>query len=259
MVADLAVEAEESGWDGVFVWDAIWGVNAWISLAAAAVRTTRVTFGVMLTPLSRRRPWEVASEAATLDHLSNGRLVFPVGLGAPETGWANFGEETERRVRAERMDEGLEIVTGLWKGQPFAFEGKHYRIEPLEETMIRPLQQPRIPTWIVGAWPREKSMRRVLKYDGLLAAKMNPGGELTDVKPADVREIKAWVDGRRTATTPFDIITEGELPLGQESEEAREWANAGLTWWQENVWATPHQRAGIDGVRERIRQGPPRT
>src|SRR5438477_390532 len=70
-----AEAAERAGWDGVFVWEAAYGVDAWTLLAAIAARTERVRLGTMLTPLPWRRPWKVASQVATLDQLSNGRAV----------------------------------------------------------------------------------------------------------------------------------------------------------------------------------------
>ena len=124
-LAELARDAEDAGWDGVFVWDLAYGWDAWISLAAVALRTERIRFGTMLTPLSRRRPWKVASELVTLDHLSHGRAILPVGLGAagpdhPNSQFNTIGEETDRRVRARLLDESLDILDGLWRGEPFS-------------------------------------------------------------------------------------------------------------------------------------------
>ena len=109
--------------------------------------------GTMLTPLSRMRPWKLAGETATLDRLSNGRVILAVGLGAPETGFANFGEVTDRKTRAKLLDEGLEIISGLWRGQPFSFSGKHYHITPVEFNPPPPPIQTPIPIWVVGLWP----------------------------------------------------------------------------------------------------------
>ena len=128
--SDIAQDAEQAGWDGFFVFEPVWGFDAWVALAAAAVRTERIRLGTMLSPLSRMRPWKLASETVSLDHLSGGRLILSVGLGAVETGFVAFGEVTDRRTRAELVDEGLEVLTGLWAGQPFRYEGQHYRIEP---------------------------------------------------------------------------------------------------------------------------------
>src|SRR3990172_9740304 len=117
--ADLAYEAEKAGWDGFFVCEPVWGIDAWVALTAAAVRTERIRLGTMLSPISRMRPWKLASETATLDNLSNGRVILSVGLGAIDTGFEAFGEVTDRSMRAELLDEGLDILIGLWRGQPF--------------------------------------------------------------------------------------------------------------------------------------------
>ena len=117
--ADFAHEAEQAGWDGFFVWEPVWGIDAWVALTAAAMRTERIRLGTLLTPLSRMRPWKLASETVTLDHLSGGRVILSVGLGAIDTGFEAFGEVTDRKTRAELLDEGLDILTGLWRRQPF--------------------------------------------------------------------------------------------------------------------------------------------
>ena len=220
--------------------------------------TQRIRLGTMLTPVSRRRPWKLASETATLDHLSNGRVILAVGLGAPETGFANFGEQTDRKIRAELLDEGLAIVAGLWRGQPFNFDGTHYHVR---ETSFRPppspVQSPRIPVWVVGSWPRPKSMDRVLRWDGLLPAKQAEAGQHADLTPADVAAMKAWIDERRTETTPFDIIMEGETPgdgVRKANAIIRRWADVGTTWWLETRWTAPDMTT----VLTRIKQGPPR-
>ena len=166
IAAEFAYEAEMAGWDGFFVWEPVWGIDAWVSLTAVAMSTQQIRLGTMLTPLSRMRPWKLASETATLDNLSNGRVILSVGLEAIESGFEAFGEVTDRKTRAELLDEGLDILTGLWKGQPFNYDGKHYKIK--ETTFFpppSPVQQPRIPIWVVGAWPRMKSIWLVAYAD----------------------------------------------------------------------------------------------
>lgn len=258
--ADLAQAAEEAGWDGFFVWEPVWGIDAWVALTAAAMRTERIRLGTLLTPLSRMRPWKLASETATLDQLSGGRVILSVGLGAIDTGFAAFGEVTDRATRAELLDEGLAILTGLWRGQPFSYRGKHYTVAPTDfQAPPPPVQQPRIPIWVVGAWPRLKSMRRVLRYDGLLPTVIRPDGTGAGLgTPQDLRAMKAFIDANRTETTPFDIVVEGTTP-GDDHAAAtaviRPWAEAGATWWIEALWETPD----LDPVRARLRQGPPRS
>src|SRR5512139_3147416 len=113
--AEMAYAAEQAGWNGFFVWEPVWGIDAWVCLTAAAMRTQTIRLGTMLTPLSRMRPWKLASETASLDNLSGGRVILAVGLGAIDTGFTAFGEVTDRKQRAELLDEGLDILTGLWK------------------------------------------------------------------------------------------------------------------------------------------------
>src|SRR5258708_12519378 len=158
-IVELAHEAETVGWDGAFYWDGIYIKDAglmydpWVVLAAIALHTRGVRIGAILTPLSRRRPWKVARETVTLDHLSNGRLVLPVGLGAlDDGGFAKGGEATDRKVRAELLDESLDILSGLWSGQPFSFSCKHHHIH--EITSFPPThQQPPNPACSVLHFP----------------------------------------------------------------------------------------------------------
>jgi alkanesulfonate monooxygenase SsuD/methylene tetrahydromethanopterin reductase-like flavin-dependent oxidoreductase (luciferase family) len=261
-VAGLAREAEGAGWDGVFYWDGICVGNMetydpWVVMAAMAMRTESVRIGAVLTPPARRRPWKLARETVTLDHLSGGRLVLPVGLGAlDDGGFSRVGEPTDKKVRAQLLDESLEILTGLWSGEPFSYDGEHYRIE---EMTFRPppVQRPRIPIWVVGAWPSRKSMRRALRYDGVLAATVGGGAESPGVTPETIREIKAYAGENRDETTPFDIVWEGQTP-GEDPEQAasivRPYAEAGATWWIESPWTPPNEPEDLS---IRINQGPP--
>jgi alkanesulfonate monooxygenase SsuD/methylene tetrahydromethanopterin reductase-like flavin-dependent oxidoreductase (luciferase family) len=257
--ADFAREAEAAGWDGFFVWEPVWGVDAWVCLTAAAMVTSRIRLGTMITPISRMRPWELAGKTATLDQLSGGRVILSVGLGAVDTGFAEFGEVTDRKTRAELLDEGLDILTGLWKGQPFSYNGKHYQIKPLHFPHVPPppIQQPRIPIWVVGAWPSEKSLGRAIRYDGLLPAMMGKDGkvEMRSATPEEIGPMKAWIHQRRGGAR-FDIIVEGTTP-GDDSARAaaqvRPYAEAGVTWWLEAMWEAPD----LESVRARLRQGPP--
>lgn len=258
--AEFAHEAEAAGWDGFFVWEGIWAPDAWVSLTAAAMVTERIRLGTMLTALSRMRPWKLASEAATLDDLSGGRVIVSVGLGALETGFAEFGEETDRRVRAELVDEGLEILTGLWQGQPFNYDGKHYQIKPLNfpSQAPPPVQQPRIPIWVVGAWLRRKSMARALRYDGLLPNVMDAmQTRMGRPTPGEVEQIRDYIRANRTEPGPYDIVVEGATP-GDDSAAAaaivQPYADAGATWWLEAMW----DAANLAPVQARLRQGPPR-
>jgi hypothetical protein len=260
--ARIAHEAEAAGWDGFFVWEPVWGWDAWVALAAAAMVTERIRLGTMLSPLSRMRPWKLAGEASSVDHLSGGRVTLSVGLGAVDSGFEAFGEVTDRGTRAELLDEALDIITGLWRGQPFSYEGKHYHVR--ETSFLpppSPVQQPRIPIWVVGAWGRERSMRRVLRYDGLLPNVVGEDGKGREITPEDVRAMAEYVAERRTEDPPFDIVIEGETP-GEDpvrvADEVGPLAEAGMTWWLEARWNITSPTV-LDDLRRRIDQGPPRA
>jgi alkanesulfonate monooxygenase SsuD/methylene tetrahydromethanopterin reductase-like flavin-dependent oxidoreductase (luciferase family) len=263
-VVRLAREAEEAGWDGVFYWDGICvgemeTYDPWVVMAAMAMETNHVRLGAILTPPARRRPWKLARETMTLDHLSDGRLVLPVGLGAlDDGGFSKVGEPTDRKIRAQLLDEGLEILTGLWSGEPFSYEGEHYRLG--EMTFLPPpVQRPRIPIWVVGAWPSKKSMNRALRYDGILAAKVSGTAAQPGVTPEDIRSMKEYVEENKYTGEVFDIVWEGETP-GDDPERAvstvRPFAEAGITWWIEAMWSPPNEP---EDLRRRLLQGPPRV
>ena len=259
--ANLAREAERSGWDGFFVWEPVWGIDAWISLTAAAMVTHKIRLGSMLSPLSRMRPWKIASETATLDNLSNGRVILSVGLGAIDTGFEDFGEITDRKTRAQLLDEALQILTALWSGQPFVHKGQHYQVSVNENTFQPPpppVQKPRIPIWVVGAWPSRKSMHRALQYDGLLPAMLKSTGEirLDPIQPKELVEIKRYIAENRRPGTPFDIIVEGRTLTNdpvKAGQIATSYEEAGATWWIEALWDEPN----FEKVLSRVKAGPP--
>lgn len=256
---ELGLMAEEHGWDGVFVCEVAYGVDAWSLLAGMAVRTSRIRLGTLLSPLPWRRPWKLAGQVATVDQLSGGRAVVTVGLGATEM-LMGTAEVTDRRERAERMDEGIDLMRTLWSGSR-RYSGKYYEFgaevggEFVE--MGLPVQRP-VPIWVVGAWPRPRSMRRAARCDGVV-----PEYHLDDREPtaSDAREMKTWLL-EHGARPDIDIIAEGETPADDEVA-ARELvaarADVGCTWWLETRWQRSADEAvRLDEVRERILAGPPR-
>jgi alkanesulfonate monooxygenase SsuD/methylene tetrahydromethanopterin reductase-like flavin-dependent oxidoreductase (luciferase family) len=262
VAADLAHEAEQAGWDGFFVYEPVWGVDAWVSLTAAAMRTERIRLGTMLSPVSRMRPWKLASETATLDDLSGGRVILSVGLGAIDTGFVTFGEVIDRKQRVQLMDEGLDVLTGLWRGQPFSYEGRHYHIQSTEfPPAPRLVQQPRIPIWVVGAWPFEASMSRALRYDGLIPMVRGDDGRMRQPEAGELHQMAVSITERRADASPFDIVVEGTTPAddrAKASAVAREWADAGATWFNEAMWMVGGPNA-VEQFRHRIAAGPPRV
>jgi alkanesulfonate monooxygenase SsuD/methylene tetrahydromethanopterin reductase-like flavin-dependent oxidoreductase (luciferase family) len=258
--ARLAKEAEQAGWEGVFVGDAIWCEDPMIVLTAAAAATSRIRLGTMVIPVPLRKPWKIASESIALDHFSGGRLTLGLGSGAVWMGWQAFPDTvTDTKARAQMLDETIDILDLLYQRQPFDYDGQHYHLKltqlDVQYYPPKPVQQPRIPLWVVGVYPRQKSMRRALKGDGWLPQKMNAAGQFEEVTPADVRAMKAYVEANRTRATPFDIVVEGktgDLPPVQAQAKLAEWAQAGATWWIEGLWEHSEAEA-----LQRIRQGPP--
>jgi alkanesulfonate monooxygenase SsuD/methylene tetrahydromethanopterin reductase-like flavin-dependent oxidoreductase (luciferase family) len=263
----LAREAETAGWDGLFVWDHIlvdpdWGVpiaDPWVLLSAAATVTDRIRLGPMVTPLPRRRPWVVARQAVTLDHLSAGRLTLGVGLGFPPgPEFEAFGEDGDARVRAARLDEGLAILAGLWTGEPFQHDGAVHHLDRMR-FLPTPVQQPRIPIWVAGYWPAQAPFRRAARWDGVF-----PASHVTEEsgQPMPLDELEAVLACIRAERGPggldgYDVMIAGGTPA--DPDEAgrilEPYAAAGVTWWSEglNGWRGP-----LQSMEERLLAGPPR-
>lgn len=257
-LANLAREAEDAGWDGFFLWDHMLtdpGVpvaDPWIALTAIAMKTERIRLGALVTPLPRRRPWKFARETATLDRLSNGRLIVGVGIGGDFwSEYSAFGESADDREHAAMLDESLAAVTGLWSGEPFSFEGKHYTIRNAQ-FLPTPAQMPRIPIWVAGVLPHKAPLRRAAHWDGICPIHWD--GHL--VQPGEIREIMAIIHQQRTSDAAFDVVMAGYVgnkPASEATALLRDYAEAGVTWWQEGFLPndTPSD------IRARIRQGPP--
>ena len=263
-LAEMAHEAEQAGWDGFFVWDHILGEknpqlavgDPWIALAAIAVRTEFIRFGPLVTPLPRRRPWKVARETVSLDHLSGGRLILGVGLGyPPDADFETFGEDADDQVRARKLDEGLQVITGLWSGQPFSHRGDFYKVSDVQ-FLPPPVQSPRVPIWVAGLWPNKAPFRRAARWDGVVPMKVGIGLEM--MLPDDVRGIVAYIRQQRPSTNPFDVVVGGYTQgddRARDAEIVAPYAEAGLTWWLEHLHGW---RGSFQEMRQRIRQGPPK-
>jgi alkanesulfonate monooxygenase SsuD/methylene tetrahydromethanopterin reductase-like flavin-dependent oxidoreductase (luciferase family) len=255
----MAREAEAAGWDGVFVWDDISVergdvFDPWVLLGAMAAVTERVTLGAMVFSLARRRPWKVARETITIDRLSNGRFVLPVGLGGTwDGGYSRVStDDPDRRVRAEKLDECLEILDLAWSGKPVSYHGRHYEMRDLR--FDPPVQHPRIPIWPVGAWPHPRSLRRAARWDGVIVSDLSVEGEAS---PEVVASVAAWMAEHRESAAPFDIVTEGVTGAdpAADREKLALHAEAGATWWIESRWDTEET---AETLAQRIRLGPPR-
>ncbi|GAB4453088.1 MAG: LLM class flavin-dependent oxidoreductase [Anaerolineae bacterium] len=273
-LVSLAVDAEAAGWDGFFLWDHLlmrWPADVadpWIALAAIAARTTRLRIGTMVTPLARRRPWKVARETVTLDHLSGGRLTLGVGLGTHPEEFEDFGEPAGLKRRAAMLDEALAVLAGLWSGAPFTHEGAHYRVKAARFTPT-PVQQPRIPVWVAGKWPNRAPFRRAARWDGVYP--LGQGMDFNEkLAPAQIREIVAYIMAHREDDAPFDVAHEGATQGGgaaQDRDLVAPYAEAGATWWLEDInpWRFGWRGVGdwppdtLKVMRDRVAAGPPRV
>ena len=256
VVARLAAEAEEAGWDGFFVWDHIrWREprtavgDPQVTLAAIATATERIRFGPLVTPLARRRPVKVARETAALDLLSGGRLTLGVGLGGDEFAgeYSITGEELDQRRRARMLDESLDILEAAWSGEPVRHRGEHYTVDAMR-FLPQPVQRPRVPVWVAGFAGRDKPMRRAARYDGFFPIRLQSADQLAEIV-ARLRSLRE--EAGRAADEPYEVIAEFEP--GTDPAPYRE---AGATWC---LSAPDWEANSVDGVCGVIREGPPTT
>ncbi len=259
---ELGVRAQERGFDGFFIWDHLVFsndgdgpdiVDPWLVLAVSASRTSTIKLGTMVTPVSRRRPWVLARQTATLDVLSGGRTVLGVGLGSPAHGdFGIFGDATDPVIRAELLDEGLDILQGLWTGDWFDYQGKHFTIAPVRFRPT-PAQMPRIPVWVGGVLPAKRPMRRAARWDGAVPIRF-ADRELARVSEADIAGVRDLVLAQRGSLQDYDIPVWAEVAAdpGAMGPTLASYAEAGATWWIE----TAKPGAGwLEGLQTRIAQG----
>lgn len=222
----LGVAAEANGWDGVFLWHHTIGSpdfavpmsDAWVVLAALAVRTERIRLGTTVTALPRHQPHEVARQSVTLDRLSGGRMVLGVGLGEPPSEYTAVGRTAERSVLASMLDEALEVVSGLWTGRPFSHHGAHYSFDDVQ-FLPPPLQDPRIPVWVSALTRNECTLSRAARWDGVLLGTMTAEGGMEALSADEVAGVAARPDA------PSDIVV--LAPVGTNPAIYEE---AGATW-----------------------------
>jgi alkanesulfonate monooxygenase SsuD/methylene tetrahydromethanopterin reductase-like flavin-dependent oxidoreductase (luciferase family) len=244
----FGVEAERVGFDAFFLWDHIHlrrelhleVHDPWVVLGAVAHATSTIRLGALVTPLARRRPWKLAKEITTLDHLSGGRVIVGVGLGAPDhDDFGAFGDPERPRDRAERLDEGLTVLDALLRGGEVRHQGRHYRVD----ADLRPaaLQRPRPPIWVAAVKPHRRPLERALRWDGVapIALDGNP------LSPDGLRDYLAGV----SRPDGWDVVSPR-----REGEQAASYAAAGATWLVESIWPDPGWQ---DELRARALSGRP--
>lgn len=257
-MADLAVLAEDVGWDGFFVWDHLRYrapvrdiLDPYTCLAVMAARTSRIVLGPMVTPLIRRRPQVVARQAITIDQLSKGRLVMGFGIGDDYPGGelACFGEVTDAVDRGRALNEGLAIFNGLVSGQEVNFTGEFLKAE---EVAFHPnaYRPDGIPVWTACRWPHRAPLRRAAQHQGVMVIQMP--------EPEQVAELKTILIEEGADLDHFDIVVWGqrdERMLYVEDERYAQWAEAGVTWF---LTGPGPFNLVYDEVHEYVAAGPPR-
>lgn len=260
LMCQLAIDAERVGWDGFFLWDQIALsadpadpapiIDPWVTLGAIATCTRRLRIGTTVTPLARRRPPKLARETTTLDHLSGGRVILGVGLGNPvDSDFTQLGEEPDPHLRAERLDEGLELLTQLWSGETVTFHSRHYAVHGAR-FMPPPLQSPRIPIWVGGHWTNKPLVTRAARWDGVFPAAK--GWPQDVMSPEDYERLRAAIGVERKSTKPLDMALattlDGAAPTRTAASIAA-YERAGVTWWMDEART-------LGDVRARIERGP---
>lgn len=265
-LAELAALAESSGWDGVFLEDYIVyskepdcpTADVWVALAAMALATTRIRLGTAVTAASRRRPWKLAREVVTLDHLSGGRVTLGLGAGDPaDDGIRKVNEERSAKGRGQLLDETLAILGGLFSGQRFSFKGSHYSVEDMRFQPV-PVQPGGVPIWVGGGWPRAKPLRRASSQAGFMPYHPSTADPFVDADdifgPADVRQMRSQLLELRGDLDGFDLVIGGQRRRADweaERDHIAAIAEAGATWWCE--WVPP---STPDQMRRSVAYGP---
>jgi len=255
---EVAEAAETGGWDGFFLWDHIVVdrrqpppiSEPWTVLAAAAVRTSRIRLGTMVTPVPRRRPWVLARQVVTVDHLSGGRAILGAGLGVPPAAeYATFGERADPNHHAELLDEGLAVIDGLWSGSPATFDGAHLGHEEVR-FLPPPVQRPRVPVWVAASLPARAGVRRGARWDGI-APIFQQGGVTRGLTPEEVAGVVAEIDTLRGDLDGFDVAV---LSIDLSPVVCAALGEAGATW----IIAGPDPARFLDDALEMAAADPPR-
>lgn len=263
--ADLAALADASGWHGIFLTDTIQmqgteglpAVDPWISLAAMAMQTRDIRLGTIVSAPSRRRPWQLARELATLDHLSGGRLILGVGAGDPhDRAFSAFNETRTVRERAAILDETLELITRFWSGEQVRHDGQHFTVDDVA-LLPRPIQRPRIPIWVGWQWPAKKPLDRVARWDGAVPFAIEEDGTYSNPTPDELLEIQHLIAQRHASGTRPDIVSYAEL-LDTEThpndvDALHQLVSAGATWLIHFV----DPSVSLDTLHRGIESGPP--
>jgi alkanesulfonate monooxygenase SsuD/methylene tetrahydromethanopterin reductase-like flavin-dependent oxidoreductase (luciferase family) len=255
---DLARAADAAGWDGFFLWDHIVVDRAnpppisepWTTLAAAAAATARVRLGTLVTPVPRRRPWVLARQVATVDHLSGGRAVLGVGLGVPPAEeYGALGESADQRRHGRLLDEGLAVIDGLWTGEPVDHQGEHFHLDGVR-FLPRPVQRPRVPVWSAAILPPRAGIRRAARWDGIVPMHLD-GDAVRPLAPDELAGVVADLERQQADDRRRDVVVWAIAP---DADQRTRYEEAGATWLIEGPAPGPDW---LDDAMEIATAGPP--
>jgi alkanesulfonate monooxygenase SsuD/methylene tetrahydromethanopterin reductase-like flavin-dependent oxidoreductase (luciferase family) len=261
VLVTLSRQTEAAGWDGFFLWDHIvWRrpvplVDCWVTLGAIASATDRITIGPLVAAIPRRRPWNVARAITTLDHLAHGRTVLGVGLGAPREEFESFGEEWEQSVRADKLDEGLDVISQAWSG-PIKHRGQHFRVEAtFKPAPVRGT----IPIWVGGYWPNKRPVQRAAAWQGFVPRRRGEGADqpprsVTAQEFAQCVARVAEIRKENERGGEFDYVAWGETAEMTRTEalaHVDRYREGGATWWIESTSTVPGSVSTIQAVIDR--------
>jgi alkanesulfonate monooxygenase SsuD/methylene tetrahydromethanopterin reductase-like flavin-dependent oxidoreductase (luciferase family) len=260
-IVRLARAAEAAGWDGLSIWDSLGvsmgtsSLDPFVTLAAVATATERLSLIVSVVALPRRRPHLVVQSAATVDRLSGGRLVLGVGAGGDPGDFSLFGEVADAPGRIARFDEALPLVDALLRGETVVHAGPAYVVRGAA-IGPRPVQQPRPPIWLGGMRPG--ALRRAAHWDGWIAIAVADDGSGINLSPEAFRVMVDRVRAEREALgrdgVPFDVAMFAYAGPGEQAM-VRAYEDAGATWWLESL--SP-MRGTVDELHAIVANGPPR-
>ena len=230
-ILDRVRYAEAAGFTGAWVFDhfeALYGdpggpcLEGWTLLSALAAHTERIRLGTLVTGMTYRHPSVLAAQAITVDHVSGGRLELAVGAAWNEHEHRALGIEfPSMRERAERLEEGVQVLRLLMSEDEASFQGKHYSLERAS-LHPRPVQRPHPPIWIgargerktipivarhANVWHGDGSVEELRRKSELLDRLAEEAGrDPTEIRRASTLSISEdWSEVRRTADALREI------------------------------------------------------
>jgi alkanesulfonate monooxygenase SsuD/methylene tetrahydromethanopterin reductase-like flavin-dependent oxidoreductase (luciferase family) len=246
----IAGAAERARWDGIFLWDHLTYpapvrelLDPYVCLAAIAASTTHLALGPMVTPITRRSLAVVARQAATLDRLSNGRLVLGIGLGDdPHLGERSRAVEyPDARARGRALTEASGVLRVLLDGDEVTHAGEYYDV-PSTTFLPAARDDGHVPFWLAARWPHRAPLERAARYDGVVII------SLTD--PADVATLRDRLTAYGADLSSFEVVLD---PAGSPERDHSAWADAGVTWLLHREGPFDLR---YDEVLERVSSGP---